>query len=1024
MAEITQPIPARLKNVAVGGHVAGVEDIYDDNKEKTQKQINAEVEQSLGSGGSVDTRIANAVNAENTRAQEAEQSLDGKIATEKSRAEGIENSQAERISTLEAAVGTGGSVDERITAEATAREAAVSAETTRAQAAEAQRYTKSETYNKEEVNGLVDTPHQEYVTVEVYSDLPATGSKDTIYRVSNYNGSTSQVDASVFSEYAWNGNQYVFLCVKSQIGEVFDISVYNNNAKYLELADALGIDGGHVPQSLRKGGMSIKFVQSSDSKYVQFRLMSDTFNTTPANWQGVDDKPTPGSNNLVKSSGVCADIINNIDILSKIGIDAISDTDAVQANLGNGTPGTAWANVSGNVSRLSVGADWVSYDNYVSCVGYNKVAYRCYGENGQTLLVFTTDEDVVIAHYTPNGDGCNIYDIPLYSTRIYVNKPSKNDYVDNSLILIKSVILDGYDGIKGKTITNSFNIRGIQESFLVKNALLSVAFPEKLNGAIGNSAWVGTVGSSLETILSDKFSRKLDYIPYSEGIVYLHQEVVSNQTPFVFTDDSNVVKGLAYPSVAASEMIITPPVGTTRIYWNVNTEINTSIDGVYLVIYQESSLAAMISKGGLIVIPEGTFEVTSTIQVPSNTKIVGTNGKTIIKAVGVDTLFDISGETENVKFEGLTFEGGLNYDGRIFIPTASDLQTEQTISQKPFVSSGADKYYYSNNGKIVSGSLSGWSIMAPVEYNGGNVVLHQTATPSQRILYCADEEGNILNSFTGDGTSWINASEINPNVKYLYWTAPTSVVPYISMFVKGDSSPENGIGLYIHGTSVKDIIIDNCIFKNFPFAGVRVYNTLQGGVYKDSVKLNLCRFQNNTNGIIFAERAEFATVVNCEFSHNQIGVWTCASNTNFGSCQISQNYGDGIVFVGGYENSVHTVVSNCEIVHNGYNAGNTGTIHETYDIAFIKTAAGIIITGCLIGIDGIRFFQAYGNLISSCQLFCPVYSDSHIGYNMIHNCMWRKHASLGTVINGDQTYLSLKNNRYTSGDYDNINNNV
>ena len=296
MAEITQSIPARLKNVAVGGHVAGVEDIYDDNKEKTQKQINAEVEQSLGSGGSVDTRIASAVNAEKQRAQEAEQSLDGKIATEKSRAEGVENSQAERISTLEAAVGSGGSVDSRINS-------AVTAETTRAQAAEAQRYTKSETYNKEEVNGLVDTPHQEYVTVEVYSDLPVPGSKDTIYRVSNYNGSTSQVDASVYSEYAWNDSQYIFLCVKSQVGEVFDISVYNNNAKYADLAAALN-GGANIPQSLQKGGMSVKFVQSSDNKYVQYRLMSDKFSTTEAEWQGVDDEPTVESDNLVKSGGV------------------------------------------------------------------------------------------------------------------------------------------------------------------------------------------------------------------------------------------------------------------------------------------------------------------------------------------------------------------------------------------------------------------------------------------------------------------------------------------------------------------------------------------------------------------------------------------------------------------------------------------------------------------------------------------------------------------------------------------------
>ena len=173
-------------------------------------------------------------------------------------------------------------------------------------------YTKSQTYTKTEVNGLVSTPHQNYVTVATYADLPATGSADTIYRVSNWDGSANSgagaVDITVYSEYAWddasNPNKYVFLCVKSQIGEVFDISVYNNNAKYDTLADALGTNGEHVPQSIRRGGMSVKYVQNSDNKYIQYRLMSDSFNTTPANWQGVDSKPTSVSHNLIESGGV------------------------------------------------------------------------------------------------------------------------------------------------------------------------------------------------------------------------------------------------------------------------------------------------------------------------------------------------------------------------------------------------------------------------------------------------------------------------------------------------------------------------------------------------------------------------------------------------------------------------------------------------------------------------------------------------------------------------------------------------
>ncbi len=189
----------------------------------------------------------------------------------------------------------------------------ITAEETRAKAAESDRYTKSETYTKAEVNGLVDSPHQEYVTVATYAELPASGSTDTIYRVSNYDGSTSQVDATMYSEYAWNGTQYIFLCVKSQIGEVFDISEYNNNETYVDIADALRNDGDKVPISVRKGGMTVKFVQSPGNKYVQYRLMSTTFSTTVDDWQGVDDEPTASSENLVKSGGV-HDMVSELDM--------------------------------------------------------------------------------------------------------------------------------------------------------------------------------------------------------------------------------------------------------------------------------------------------------------------------------------------------------------------------------------------------------------------------------------------------------------------------------------------------------------------------------------------------------------------------------------------------------------------------------------------------------------------------------------------------------------------------------------
>lgn len=112
-----------------------------------------------------------------------------------------------------------------------------------------------------------------------------------------------------YSDFMWNGTSMVQMArynnaiddeptpgsanlVKSggvAANIVYDISAAHSGTTYADLASALGTNGANVPVAVRKGGMSIKFIQgsvgSSDNKYVQYRLMADSFNTTEANWQ-------------------------------------------------------------------------------------------------------------------------------------------------------------------------------------------------------------------------------------------------------------------------------------------------------------------------------------------------------------------------------------------------------------------------------------------------------------------------------------------------------------------------------------------------------------------------------------------------------------------------------------------------------------------------------------------------------------------------------------------------------------------
>lgn len=103
---------------------------------------------------------------------------------------------------------------------------------------------------------------------------------------------------------------------------IFDVSENNNGTVFESLQSLLSSSNLStlIPTSVRCGGMSIRFVQSSDNKYVQYRLTNQNWSIEIVDWQeigsvefstgekvsetSIDDEPTDGSDNLVKSGGV------------------------------------------------------------------------------------------------------------------------------------------------------------------------------------------------------------------------------------------------------------------------------------------------------------------------------------------------------------------------------------------------------------------------------------------------------------------------------------------------------------------------------------------------------------------------------------------------------------------------------------------------------------------------------------------------------------------------------------------------
>ena len=95
---------------------------------------------------------------------------------------------------------------------------------------------------------------------------------------------------------------------------IYDVTANNDGTTFSSLSALLSSENLStlIPTSVRHGGMSIRFVQSSDNKYIQYRLINQSWSTIVTDWQGVDNEPTSESHNLVTSGGIYKEISNKV----------------------------------------------------------------------------------------------------------------------------------------------------------------------------------------------------------------------------------------------------------------------------------------------------------------------------------------------------------------------------------------------------------------------------------------------------------------------------------------------------------------------------------------------------------------------------------------------------------------------------------------------------------------------------------------------------------------------------------------
>lgn len=590
----------------------------------------------------------------------------------------------------------------------------------------------------------------------------------------------------------------------------------------------------------------------------------------------------------------------------------------------------------------------------------------------------------------------------------------------------------GYDNIP--STVNELTVR--VDSMEAKTDNILLAIPRNV-GFIGTShnIWCHVGNEIAISKSSEESCESADMIQFDGTSIKLNQYAGRGKCIMLFADDNNRYLG-ALDGDGSDVYEVVPPAGTTRLFWNwYNDGIH---DTPYLEINRQlkvSDITTYMSDHKIVEIPPGEYVIPSSWKIPSNTLLRGVRGGTkLIISEGEDYAVELTDNSHNITFENITFIGSTPSKSRFcIIPSASELAEEQgapsigLLSTLSFSAHVDDTAYVpsSSGGSIVKLAINGWKAMDPIAIpkDAKFIVPTFKQGSGQRCCTFVDEGNTKFSILTLDEIG--KECAIPSWAKYIYWSVSTSNNPDLSLcnikFYGIDDEVSNECGIYIHGDA-RSISILNCDFYNFGCAGIKLAYTLEHS-YVDKPIIEGCRFFNNWNGIVVSERGEFCRIVNCEFADNQIGVWTMGANTTITACSFVKNYMFGLVMAGGSVNSIHTLVSNCEIVHNGYNKGNVGKRYDTYDIVFTKVVAGISVVGCLIGVDGIMCYHSQGLLISGCQLICPIYLDGATGMSNITGNMWRKHGKLGTIINGATTNVALNNNRFTNGDDERIINN-
>lgn len=624
-----------------------------------------------------------------------------------------------------------------------------------------------------------------------------------------------------------NGNQEItgnllqstLLNIVNNIEEtmtIYDVSAHNNGATFESLSALLNSSdlSKLIPTSVQHSGMSIRFVQSSDNKYVQYRYMLRYENTTAgnnafkntSNWQKtsiptfeLNEISPVESNTLYKK--IVYEALNSsysyqpqltigkvIYNTKTIDFNNISYTDYSNGRCYYGTckPGQifiikgigltkprlySFHNSDGEVLELCEAEYKGAEHNYKILVAPDNASYFVYN-----TLYYVSDCALYISGNFIGGYGNAIMDkIPMLPYCLYSSMVSSS-LTENTLYKSITIEVSPGERLQMKVSSLDANIRysfgnydGIFDMSAIKPKIGMNEISVPVNGVKYLRA---TLPISEESYIARRKytdSKLFDYVILKNDINILDDIDLFNYTPF----DSNETKWGGYVYMA-SRVCSTPQEikKGTKLHYIIN-------DGYKIAFIIFGNYPNKISSNWLA--REGDITITADFDIKATYLLFA-------KSNGTDSI-SVSEVLANCKVSSYIQKR---------ISALTSFQDEILLDRSKYFNVPMLKgCYFSAFGAKTLTAHTGYKTLRLKVYQGEKFIIHknEVSPVSEQVDYCYyDINGTVIPRENGEtrifeiGDNYIT---IPSNVYYMYVHLPISDESYILMLKNGDNSIES-----------------------------------------------------------------------------------------------------------------------------------------------------------------------------------------------------------------------------------------